>query len=98
MAGMKPTIIEALIACDGVPVAVAIKKLMADCGEDRDVCREVVGKMLIDKLIDFSINSHQSETTSTLTEAGRHYLSTHSSRKVAYTALDDILSEDGKSS
>lgn len=90
---MKPTITQALQACDGTTVDAAIKRLVAECGEDREVCRDVVGGLLTMKLTEFTLDLKRSESVSNLTDAGRHYLATHSSRKVVYNALDDILSQ-----
>lgn len=89
MAGMKPTIIEALKACDGVTLDAAIKRLVKECGEDRNVCRDVVSDLWREGLIKITSGKGSAQARVELTDAGMHKVMT---QKTGQTARD-ILSE-----
>ena len=89
--GMKPTLIQALNACDGVTLDAAIKKLLKDCGENRDICQNLVSALWREGFIKISNGKGSAQARVDLTDSGRHKVMTH---KTGATARD-LLSEIG---
>ena len=91
--GMKPTLIQALTACDRVTLDAAVKKLVKDCGENRDICQNLVSDLWRQGFIKITNGKGSAQARVDLTDSGRHKVMTHISRKAAYSALDDVDKE-----